>query len=214
METDIYSEFILALKKNAVELDEGQLDRLIQFYSELMTENEMQNLTRITEVDAFVANNVLDVIQLEKSGFLAEKNADWGSGGGIPGLLHAILYDRQWILFESEGSKADFLSSMVEQFEIGERVEVIADRIERHAKKIAGIPVVARAVGSLEKLLNVITQCSTWNKLVLLKAKKWDEELDAAKYKIKNLKLKELPRIEYTAGKDGPYRVISGVYRQ
>lgn len=213
METDIYSDFIFALKKHGLQLDEGQIDRLIQYYSELVTENEMQNLTRITEVDSFVANNVVDVLELEKSGFLRERNIDWGSGGGIPGLLHAILFNKAWVLFESERSKADFLESMVEQFELGDRVEVIADRIEKFPDVIEDAAVVARAVGSLEKLLNVISQCSTWNNLVLLKAKKWEEELTASKNLLKKLKAKEAGRIEYTAGKDGAYRVIATISR-
>ncbi|MCM0604793.1 MAG: class I SAM-dependent methyltransferase [Xanthomonadaceae bacterium] len=213
MEADIYSDFIFALKKHEVQLDEGQIDRLIQYYSELVTENEMQNLTRIVEVDSFVANNVVDVVQLEKSGLLKEKNIDWGSGGGIPGLLHALLYNRAWVLFESERSKADFLKSMVEQFEMTDRVEVVANRIEKFPEIIEGASIVARAVGSLEKLLNVITQCSTWNNLVLLKAKKWDEELAASKNKLKRLKAKEVGRVEYTAGKDGAYRVIAAINR-
>lgn len=213
MEADIYSDFIFALKKHGVQLDEGQIDRLIQYYSELVTENEMQNLTRIVEVDSFVANNVVDVVELEKSGFLSDKNIDWGSGGGIPGLLHAILFNRAWVLFESERSKADFLESMVEQFEMNDRISVISDRIEKYSDIIKGSVVVARAVGSLEKLLNVISQCSTWNNLVLLKAKKWEEELTASKNQLKKLKAKESGRLEYTAGKDGAYRVIAVITR-
>lgn len=210
---DLPQQFREGLLAQGIVITEDQLQAVVRYYAELIDENEIQNLTRITEVSEFIASNIIDVLELEKSGFLGQRNLDWGSGAGIPGLLSAIMYPREWILFESEGAKAEFLEAMVDLFQLSDRVAVVAGRLENYPQEMEDAVIVARAVGSLEKLLNTISKCSTWNTLVLLKAKKWPEELEEAKYTLKRMKTKQTAAAEYTAGRAGPYRIIAKLTR-
>jgi len=205
--------FLEVLKARGFDLSQAQTEALLAYRNALLLENEKQNLTRITDDDAFIDNNLIDCIELEKSGFLGEKNIDWGSGGGIPGLMSAALWPRKWVLVESEKAKARFLSETTAFLGLESHVLVVDQRLETLYKKLPATTIVARAVAGTEKLLNSLSACSTWNNLILLKSKKWSEEWAAAQPLVKRMRLKLKSTHEYVGGKSGAYRIIAQVTR-
>jgi 16S rRNA (guanine527-N7)-methyltransferase len=151
-------------------------DRIILFYELLVAENQKQNLTRLISPEDFKNGHLVDVLELLKTGWMNESVVDLGSGCGVPGLLAALIEPREWVLVESEKRKADFLARAVQELGLDHLVKVKAERLESYLKTQATDMIVARAVGSVEKIYSWIFKCSTWNKLVLLKGPGWEVE--------------------------------------
>jgi 16S rRNA (guanine527-N7)-methyltransferase len=141
-------------------------------------ENEVQNLTRILGVKEFIEGHLIDVVEMLKLDTLGNAIIDIGSGGGVPGLLAAAIdlrEHRAWFLVESEINKANYLRDTVEKLGL-DTVEVLHDRVEAVIDDIEPDTIVARAVGTVEKISAWIWNCSTWNNLILFKSKGWEQE--------------------------------------
>jgi 16S rRNA (guanine(527)-N(7))-methyltransferase RsmG len=151
--------------------------RVIEFYEALIQENSVQNLTRLTEPKDFIEGHLLDVLHLEKTGYLARDSRpfDLGSGGGVPGLLHAHIFRKNWILCDSEKLKADFLGRFCSGYSLNE-CEIVNTRAEQWLNTHRADQIVARAVGTVTKIYTWLEKCSTWNQLILLKGPNWGEE--------------------------------------
>lgn len=168
-------DFERILKTSWSELDSEARDRVVQFRELILEENKKQNLTRLISPGDFYSGHIMDVRALLSRPSLEFPALDLGSGAGVPGLLAAIVSKDSWVLAESEKRKADFLEMAVDR--LGLRwVHVYSGRAEEFLKTNAVQSVVCRAIGKVEKIYRLIRKCSTWNKLVLLKGPKWDEE--------------------------------------
>jgi 16S rRNA (guanine527-N7)-methyltransferase len=157
------------------QFSEDQRKGIQTFYTELVRENAVQNLTRLIEPRDFVDGHLIDAVQLLESGFLRYPAMDLGSGGGIPGLLCAVLSPAQWFLVDSEKKKAEFLEKAAVQLQLSQ-VRCFGERAEGVLAKERVQSVVARAVGKITKIYGWLRPCSTWNTLVLLKGPAWEEE--------------------------------------
>jgi 16S rRNA (guanine527-N7)-methyltransferase len=57
--------------------------------------------------------------------------ADLGSGGGVPGLVLAVLYpDTRWVLIDAREARADRLRIAVQRLGVGDRVDVVGQPAE------------------------------------------------------------------------------------
>ncbi|HXW80575.1 MAG TPA: RsmG family class I SAM-dependent methyltransferase [Acidimicrobiales bacterium] len=62
-------------------------------------------------------------------------SVDLGSGGGVPGLVLALLWpESQWLLVDSNQRRATWLQGAVSALGIENRVDVVCDRAERVAR--------------------------------------------------------------------------------
>ncbi len=151
-------------------------EKLVEFRDMVCAENEVQNLTRITEPGLFAEEHIRDSFELLKTGWLHGKVVDLGTGGGFPGIPCAILDPAQsWLLMDAERNKIDFVKRAIEGLELA-HVEAVHGRAEDLLRFGNYEFVVSRAVGPIERIYNWIAKCSTWNNLVLMKGPKWDEE--------------------------------------
>lgn len=174
------TEFLRLLRENLGEsLTEAQIQRVNAFREEVLKENAIQNLTRQTSPRDFFEGHVLDVIHLERSGFLQYPALDLGAGMGVPGVLHALIYSNKdagiWISSDSEGKKAEFSRRMIAFFKIP-NTSVVSLRGEEVLGTHHVNTVVARAVGPVSRIYGWLRTRSTWNALVLLKGPKWEDE--------------------------------------
>ncbi len=188
---------------------------LLNFYREFVRENEIQNLSRLIDPVSFHDGHVLDVLHLEKSGFLAQKVMDLGSGGGVPGLLHQMIFKRPWILCDSEKRKAEFLQRLINDYPVdgSQVVNIRAEEWLSAGGKTDQIS--ARAVGSVEKIYSWISKCSTWNKLILMKGPGWEEEWK--KFSVltkKKTPLLVMGEYRYEVGSERKQRVIIHLERK
>lgn len=139
--------------------------------------------------------------------------ADFGSGGGLPGIVLAIFAkelrpDTQFYLVESDQRKCAFLRNAVR--EIGLNVKVHAERIEV-LDPIGASVISARALTDLNGLLEFVERHSakngvailpkgeTWEKEILQAQENWSFEYEEITSKTNNdaaiLKIKDFARV-------------------
>src|SRR3977135_72953 len=80
-----------ALARHQIELPDDQVALLDRYCRLLWSWNEKLNLTRHTDYEKFVARDVVDSMALEPFLDAGERVLDVGTGGGVPGIVLAIL---------------------------------------------------------------------------------------------------------------------------
>lgn len=163
-----------------MELPEDQQAEIARYAKLLWDYNTRINLTRHTDWEQFVTRDLVDTLRLAELVAPGESLLDIGSGGGVPGLLLAILRpDLKLTLCESVGKKARVLQEMVEQ--LGLAVEVYDCRAEELLEDFRFSVCTARAVGPLEKICRWFD--GNWyslGRLLAVKGPRWPEEKLAA----------------------------------
>jgi 16S rRNA (guanine527-N7)-methyltransferase len=107
---------------------------------------------------------------------------DIGTGAGFPGLIVALLTDRQVVLVEPRRKRAAFLASAVVALALGERVSVHASRIEQVDIRGTADVISARAVAHCADLFAAADHISGGKTVWLLpKGINALEEVEAAR---------------------------------
>jgi 16S rRNA (guanine527-N7)-methyltransferase len=103
--------------------------------------------------------------------------ADLGSGGGLPGIVVAILRPQARVtLVDSRRSKIVFLKDVTRRLGL-DNVEVIHDRIETLAGRVEFPLAVARALGDAVRAVPLCMKLlSPEGRLVLFKGPAWNDE--------------------------------------
>jgi 16S rRNA (guanine527-N7)-methyltransferase len=183
-------------KRIPVILDLGfsakQMSALKRYVDLLWASNEELNLiSRKMSFEELIDNHVIDcLLPLKKFPADVRAIADFGSGGGLPGVVYAIQFpERKFHLYEKSPLKRDFLA----------KCKPIAPNIEIFGEipnDLKGVDlVVARGFKPLDVILDVSrTYYQSGGKYFLLKARreKIDEEIALAKKKFKTFE----PQIE------------------
>ena len=161
--------------------------RLKEYEKLLFKWNAKINLVSKSTLDNFWNRHVLDSAQfLSSVGEKAGKWVDLGSGGGLPGLVVAILSDEiepvnKLFLVEADVRKAVFLKTVCR--ELGLKVEVYNNRIEELPLMSANI-VSARALAPLKTLcLYAKNHLEKDGVAVFAKGENWKAELVEAQKK-------------------------------
>jgi 16S rRNA (guanine527-N7)-methyltransferase len=149
----------------------------IKHYCQSLWElNKTLNLTRHTSYEKFVTRDLLDSVELAKLIPEHKKVLDVGSGGGVPGILLAILRpDLKMTLAESVGKKALALGEMAEALEL--KAVIYQCRAEDLLADVGFDYTTARAVGPLKKIGRWFEH--VWpsvGKLLAIKGPKWPAE--------------------------------------
>jgi len=163
-----------------------RIERIDAYCQVLWAWNEKLNLTRHTDYEHFVARDLRDTLVLSEQLDRGERVLDVGTGGGVPGVVLALLRDDLHVeLCESVGKKARAVEDIVRQ--LGLRCAVHHARVEDVLK---GLPpkrrfdtLVARAVARMAKLLGwVAPHWDHFDRLLLIKGPKWVEERGEARH--------------------------------
>jgi 16S rRNA (guanine527-N7)-methyltransferase len=170
-----------ALQRRAIELRPEQVSRIDRYRALLWDWNNKLNLTRHTDFDAFVSRDVVDSLELSKLLVSGEEVLDVGSGGGVPGILLALLRDDlDMTLCDSTQKKARVLKAMVDELDLP--VAVQEGRAEQLLDDLRFSSVVARAVGPLWKILTWFKPYwASIDRLLLVKGPKWVDERGEAR---------------------------------
>ena len=168
-------------------LNEEAVKKIFNFVKEIYIYNQKVNLTGIKDYKQFVDKNIYDsLLIINLKIFEKVKIAlDFGTGGGFPGLLLAIIYPNiKFILVDSSHKKTDWLNYISKKLDL-KNVEIIKERIENLNYLEEKIDLVlARAVAPLILLLEISTFLLKKNKIsVFYKGKNYEKELE----KIDNL---------------------------
>jgi 16S rRNA (guanine527-N7)-methyltransferase len=165
-----------ALQRQAIELPAGQTAKIEQYCGVLWRWNDRLNLTRHTDFDTFVSRDVVDTLQLSALLDTGEDILDVGSGGGVPGLLLAILRpDLEISLSDGVGKKAKALDAMVAELSLS--IPVYQCRAEALLDDFRFAALTARAVGPLWKICSWFQpHWVSIGRLLLIKGPRWVEE--------------------------------------
>ena len=172
-----------ALSDFCIELAKDQISQLDRYCHLLWEWNKKLNLTRHTDYERFITRDLTDSMVLAELLQSDEEILDWGTGGGVPGVLIAILRpDLQVSLCESVRKKATVIDSIVS--DLGLPVPVYHARGEDLVEDFRFNTIVARAVGPLAKVLQWMTP--HWNsvdRLLLTKGPRWVDERANARHR-------------------------------
>lgn len=165
-----------AAAKVGLELAPEMLTKADAYCQALWGWNERINLTRHTTYDLFARRDLLDSFKLSELLEPGEDVLDVGTGGGVPGLLLAILRpDLNVSVCDSVAKKTRVVDDIVEK--LGLPVAVHASRVQDVVEDIRFHSLVTRAVGNLSQLLNWLKD--SWvgfDRLLAIKGPKWVDE--------------------------------------
>jgi len=170
-----------ALARHKIELPPKQAALVEKYARALWDWNEKINLTRHTDFEKFVSRDLADTIELAKLLHAEEEVLDVGTGGGVPGLLLAILRpDLTVHLCDSVQKKAKVVEAIARDLHL--KVIVFPTRAEEQLKETRYDAVISRAVGPLDKILTWFRPHWAYiGRLLLIKGPKWTEEHNEAK---------------------------------
>ena len=183
-----------ALSRHGLELPDSQAAVLTRYCELLWEWNAKINLTRHTDYEKFVARDLTDSLAIARFLGPDEKILDVGTGGGVPGVVLAILRpDLDVSLCESVGKKARVVADIVERLQLD--VPVFHARAEDILADQKFDTLVLRAVARLNKLLTWFApHWNAFDRLLVLKGPTWVGERGEARHYglLKNMALRKL----------------------
>lgn len=168
-------------------LPAGAEDRIAPYAVALWSRNERINLTRHTTVAKLVARDLADSLAIAGHVGPGERVLDVGTGGGVPGVILAILRpDLRVELSDSVRKKAAAVREIVAEAGLEIPVHDGAAQV-----LVAGRPperrfdvLVVRAVAPLVKLLSWFAPIADrYGRMLVIKGPRWEEEKGEARHR-------------------------------
>jgi 16S rRNA (guanine527-N7)-methyltransferase len=166
-----------------LELIPDQIEQLDLYRRLLWSWNERLNLTRHTTLEKFVYRDVFDTQQFSLLIERGERVLDVGTGGGVPGVVLAILRpDLTISLCESTQKKARAVEAIVREMDLA--TPVFATRAEEVLSVATFDTLLARALAPLHKILTWLApHWDCFDRLLLVKGPAWVEERAEARHR-------------------------------
>ena len=187
-----------ALEKFGVELPAKKVRLLKEYCETLWIWNERVNLTRHDDYDKFVSRDLVDSIRLAACLQKGEHVLDVGSGGGVPGLVVAILRPDVVVeLCDSTGKKAEALGAIVDA--LGLETNVWYAKAEDLLKVHRFHTLTIRAVGKIAKLLPTFAPLwHAFDRILMIKGPNWPAERGEARHYnlLNNVALRKIDEYE------------------
>ncbi len=193
-QADLASAVAAECERLGLVVSSDALPRLAAYAASLWSWNERLNLTRHTDVEKFVSRDVADAVAIAPHLETGAHVLDVGTGGGVPGVLLAILRpDLRVELCDSVGKRARAVREIVA--EIGLTVPVhegaaqplvaaAAEAGERGGRPGRFDVLVVRAVAPLLKLLGWFEPlCDAYGRMLVIKGPRWEEEKGEARHR-------------------------------
>ena len=161
---------------------------LAAYAASLWAWNERLNLTRHTDVEKFVTRDVADAVAIAPHLARGERLLDVGTGGGVPGVILALLRpDLRVELVDSVAKTARAVGEIIR--ETGLALPVHEGAAQALVARRPSGPdrfdtLVIRAVAPLAKLLNWFEPiCGAYGRMLVVKGPRWEEERDDARFR-------------------------------
>lgn len=192
MENNFNDNLKRLLNEINVDITEKQILKFYEYMNLLLEWNEKINLTAITEQNEIILKHFVDCLTIQK--YIENNNniVDIGTGAGFPGIPLAIMNNKnKFVLVDSLNKRINFLNDVKEKLEL-ENVDAIHSRAEEFCQNkmyrekfdIA----VSRAVANLSVLAEyLLPAIKVGGKVICMKGSKIDEELNDAKFALKEL---------------------------
>lgn len=158
MTTSLHSVLVSALTQLELTLTEHQIKQLIDYTLELEKWNKTYNLTAIKGTENLLKRHVIDALSVvdEVKRHNPQTLADIGTGGGIPGIILAIVFPTLDIyLVESIGKKCRFLRHIVTQLGLSTNVTIVQERVEAWQPESPISVIICRAFTNLANFTTI-----------------------------------------------------------
>ncbi|MBO7725452.1 MAG: 16S rRNA (guanine(527)-N(7))-methyltransferase RsmG [Thermoguttaceae bacterium] len=186
------------LAKYDIRLPDDQIEMLDRYCRALWEWNGKLNLTRHDNYEKFVTRDLVDSIRLASHLQEGEHVLDVGTGGGVPGVVLAILRpDLQVELCDATEKKAKAVGAILDQ--IGLDLNIWHAKAEDLLKAHRFHTLAIRAVSKLERLLAIFAPVwFAFDRILMIKGPAWVEERGEARHfgRLTNLALRKID--EYT----------------
>lgn len=177
-----WQNFIKNTKELGIEVNPQQLIKFQNYYNRLIEWNKKINLISRKDTTRIVSYHFID--SLTALNLIPKKIsvADYGSGGGLPGIPIKILRaDIVLYLIESIQKKVSFLRQVVEELALKDTFI-----LSRRAEDLIGVLkfdiILIRLVGRLKNLVPIISQLITPTGMAIFyKSQGLEQELDESK---------------------------------
>ena len=184
---------IAGLPALALSLTDETADRLVAFGEAVIRQNEVMNLTAITEPTQVAKLHLLDSLSLlSLENLSGKKMIDVGCGAGFPGVPVKIACPGvKLTLLDSLGKRMNWLSEILPTLDVDAQcVTARAEEFVTGCRESYDIAT-SRAVARLNILLELTAPyVKVGGKVLAMKGTAAQEELDEAKNAIKRLGLK------------------------
>jgi len=201
------------LAAEQIALPAEQIALLDRYRRLLWSWNERLNLTRHTTLEKFVTRDVVDSVQLAALLDRGERVLDVGTGGGVPGVVLAILRpDLSVSLCDSIAKKTRAVEAIIA--ELGLATPVHPCRAEEVLEISTFDTLIVRAVASLRKLLTWFApHWDAFDRLLIIKGPGWVEERGEARHYglLRGLELRKAAT--YQTPRTGAESVILKIWR-
>lgn len=177
--SDHTAELVQGAGELGIDLSEQQTRQLIAYLDLLHKWNKAYNLTAVRNPDEMVSRHLLDSLSILPF-VTGERWLDVGSGGGMPGIILAIMLPgAHFTLLDSNGKKTRFLTQV--RLELGlTNLTVVQNRVEAYQADLPFHGIVSRAFSSLADFTHLTRHLSDTNtRWLAMKGQYPDEELAA-----------------------------------
>jgi 16S rRNA (guanine527-N7)-methyltransferase len=142
------------LQELAITLDEAQIAKIIAYLALLIKWNSVYNLTSVRDPNEMVKLHLLDSLAAAHAFEDAKNVLDVGSGGGLPGIILAIVYPELRVsMIDTVNKKTAFLTQA--KAELGLRnVTVHTGRVEQLSVPQKFDVITSRAFSELNNFIN------------------------------------------------------------
>ena len=159
-----------------------KVDILLEFIYLLEKWNKTYNITAIRDLEQMVILHVIDSASVYNY-LKGNSIIDIGTGGGIPGIIFALLNPSLHVtLLDSSQKKTRFLRFAQRQLKLT-NIEVVCERVEKYQPKIGYDVVISRAFSEVGKFLKLSGHlCAQNGKIYAMKGPRKESEEDAIIY--------------------------------
>jgi len=142
-----------ALEQLSLSLSEAQVQALLAYLSLMQKWNQTYNLTAIRDPEEMLVKHIIDSLAVVPY-VDSERLIDVGTGGGLPGVVLAIVFpERQIDLLDSNHKKTRFLVQVKGVLGL-QNTQVIHSRVEQYQPESLYDGVISRAFASIEDMVH------------------------------------------------------------
>ncbi|AJQ92078.1 16S rRNA (guanine(527)-N(7))-methyltransferase RsmG [Gynuella sunshinyii] len=205
MSTHYQEKLLTAARQLGIDINDRQIEQLLHYHQLLVKWNKAYNLTAVRDAEDMIDRHLIDSLAILP--FIQYDDIlDVGSGGGLPGLVIAIMNpDIRVTVLDSNGKKTRFCTQVKLELQLS-NVTVVHTRLENYCPAQPHACITSRAFASLRDMVELSAGCGTSATVYLaMKGQYPEAELAELPATVELLNVKEL----LVPGADGERHLVT-----